>query len=312
MLLPINQNMNAARLQGLVPYWLKYMDIRIQAREISSDTRYGYKWAVNKFLAWLGEQQTTPDVLIAWKADLLNHGYRITTVTSWVCAVRSFFTVLASAGQIPFNPAEALKLPRRYGRWQRHTRQPLTDNEVRRLLAQPDRDTIWGKRDYAMLNLMLYTAARNIELYRADLADLETQRGKLVLMVQGKGRIEKDAVLVLLGAAETAMADWLAVRGNQPGPLFISLANHNRNGRLARVSIRRRLKSYFARAGVNDKNKTVHSLRHTAITNAIIRGAPAEKLRAMTRHSTLEGLMVYYHETDRLDDPAERYIDYGE
>ena len=81
MLLPINQNMNAARLQALVPYWLKYMDVRIQAREISSDTRYGYKWAVTKFLSWLGEQQSTPDVLIAWKADLLNHGYRITTVS---------------------------------------------------------------------------------------------------------------------------------------------------------------------------------------------------------------------------------------
>jgi site-specific recombinase XerD len=306
------ENMNAERLKSLLPHWLKHLQQRIEARDFSLETLTGYKWALNKFLTWLGEQQPTPDLLLAWKADLLKNGYQISTVNTCLCGVRSFFFWLAAAGHILFNPAQTIRSPRRMGRTLEHTRQPLTDDEVRKLLALPNRATIKGKRDYAILSLMLYTGIRIIEVHRADVSDLQIQSGKRVLLVQGKGHIEKDAVLVLLGAAETAMTEWLAVRGNQPGALFISLSNHNRNGRLARVSMRQHIKRYFARAGVHDKNKTVHSLRHTAITNAIRRGAPVEKLRAMSRHRTVTALMVYYHETDRIDDPAERYIDYGE
>jgi integrase/recombinase XerC/integrase/recombinase XerD len=76
--------------------------------------------------------------------------------------------------------------------------------------------------------------------------------------------------------------------------------------------LREIIKGYFSNAGVHGKNKSTHSLRHTAITNAIRHNAPAEKVRGMARHASLDTLMIYYHETDRIDDPAEKYIDYGE
>jgi integrase/recombinase XerD len=110
---------------------------------------------------------------------------------------------LAEVGQIPFNPAEQIKAATRKGTKKRHTRQALTDNEARRLLAQPDRSTKAGTRDYAILALMLYTAARTIEVHRADVNDLTTQGSKLVLLVQGKGHMEKDDMLVLVGPPKT-------------------------------------------------------------------------------------------------------------
>jgi site-specific recombinase XerD len=302
----------AKRLKRLVPFWLKHLEQRIEAREFSIDTLRAYRWAVSRFLLGLGDQPITPDVILAWKADVIKNGYRVSSVNEMLSGIRSFFTVLVSAAKIPFNPVQAIRNVQRRSTPLRHSRQPLTDNEVRKLLAQPDRETVRGKRDYAILTLMLYTGARSVEVYRADLIDLEMQSGKLVLLVQGKSQLEKDAVLVLLGEAKTAMEAWLEVRGDQPGALFISVGYHNRKGRLSRTEMKRRIKEYFACAGVHDKRKTVHSLRHTAITNAIRHHAPFEKLRGMSRHATLAALMVYYHETDRIDDPAERYIDYGE
>jgi len=59
---------------------------------------------------------------------------------------------------------------------------------------------------------MLYTAARTIEVHRADVNDLTTQGGKLVLLVQGKGHIEKDDMLVLVGPAENALTPHHFVR----------------------------------------------------------------------------------------------------
>ena len=57
------------------------------------------------------------------------------------------------------------------------------------------------------------------------------------------------------------------------------------------------------------QQKTNHSLRHTAITNAVLHDAPLHKVKCMARHASIETTMIYYHEVDRLEDRAEGYID---
>jgi site-specific recombinase XerD len=296
-------------LNAFVSDWQDNLQQRVEAQEISADTATGYSRGVMKFLAWLKDQQPNPNVIRTWKAELLNAGIRPASVNAWLAGLRSFFGWLAETNQIPFDPTQAIKGATRKGTKKRHARQALTDNEARRLLQQPDRDTAEGTRDYAMLAAMLYTAARSIELHRADIADLRTEGGHLVLMVQGKGHTEKDELLVLMGEAETAMRDWLAIRGSESGALFLSLSNRSKNERLSRRALRDIVKKYFRLAGVHG-NKTTHSLRHTAISNAIRHGASAEKVRGMSRHASLDTLMIYYHETDRVDNPAEQYISY--
>jgi hypothetical protein len=66
-------------------------------------------------------------------------GSRPASVNAWLAGVRSFFAWLAEVGQISFNPAEQIKGASRKGTKRRPTRQALTDNEARRLLAQPDK-----------------------------------------------------------------------------------------------------------------------------------------------------------------------------
>jgi integrase/recombinase XerD len=306
----IAQSMSAERLQALMGDWTRDLAQRVAAQEISQDTANGYRRGASKFFTWLADGQPTGETIRAWKADLLKAGTRPASINAWLAGLRSFFGWLAQVGQIPFNPAEQIKGATRKGTKKRHARQALTDNEARRLLAQPDRSTKAGTRDYAILALMLYTAARTIEVHRADVNDLTTQGGKLVLLVQGKGHMEKDDMLVLIGPAENAMRDWLAVRGTKPGALFTSLSNKSQGERLSRSSLREIVKGYFAAAGIHGDNKTTHSLRHTAISAAIRHGAPAEKVRGMSRHASLDTLMIYYHEADRIDDPAEQYISY--
>ncbi len=224
--------------------------------------------------------------------------------------MRSFFGWLAEMEEIPFDPTQAIKGASRKGSAKRHVRESLTDREVIRLLEQPNRETQEGVRDYAMLCLMLYTAARGIELHRADVEDLQTMDGALVLNVQGKGHYEKDDFLVLSHEAESAMRDWLVLRGKEGGALFTSSSNFSKGERLSRRAMRGIVKGYFDAAGLHG-NKTTHSLRHTAITSAIRHNAPIQKVKGMSRHASLDTLMIYYHEADRLSDPAEKYISYA-
>lgn len=296
-------------IRAMLDQWKDNLALRVRAGEISSDTAIGYERGARKLFDWLAERQPEPDAIREWKAELLEQKIRPASINAWLAGLRSFFAWAAEMGRIPFNPAQAIKGASRKGTKKRHVREALTDREVIRLLKQPDRDAPEGKRDFAILSLMLYTAARGIELNRADIADLRTTGGRLVLYVQGKGHTEKDDLLVLTEESEQAMRDWLAVRGKKAGALFTSLSHRSKGERLSRRALREIVKGYFDAAGVHG-NKSTHSLRHTAISNAIKHGAPMEKIKGMSRHSSLDTLAIYVHEIDRLENPAEEFIKY--
>jgi len=312
MLVKLNSKQIAAspNLRALVDDWQENLNLRVEAQEIKSDTAITYTRGVMKFIDWIGKVPAAPDTIRQWKADLLKKGNKTASVNSWLAGLRSFFGWLAEQGEIPFDPTQAIKGAKRRGANQSHERELLTDREVLRLLAQPKRETFEGARDYAILCVMVYTAARGIELHRADLEDLRTMDSALVLKVQGKGRDEKGETLVLHWEAENAVRDWLALRGQEAGALFISSSNKSKGKRLSRRAIREIVKGYMDAAGLHG-NKTTHSLRHTAITNAIRHGVPIQKVKGMSRHASLDTLMIYYHEVDRLTDPAERHISYS-
>lgn len=305
-----NQVVTRSDLASFMQPWQDALDLRVQAQELARDTAQTYKRGVVKFLQWLAGKRPSADVVRSWKADMLNNKVKPSSVNVWIAGLRSFFGWLAEMGEIPFDPTQAIKGASRKGTSARHIRESLTDREVIRLLEQPDRATREGVRDYAMLTTMLYTAARGIELHRADIEDLKTMDGALVLNVQGKGHYEKDDFLVLSADAEGAMRDWLVLRGKESGALFTSSSNFTKGARLSRRAMRGIMKSYFDAAGLHG-NKTTHSLRHTAITSAIRNNAPIQKVKGMSRHASLDTLMIYYHEVDRLTDPAEKYISYS-
>lgn len=306
-----NQAISQSDLMSFVQPWQEALELRVQAQELKQDTAITYKRGVIKFLQWLESNHPSADVIRAWKADLLSNKIKPSSVNIWIAGLRSFFGWLAEIGEIPFDPTQAIKGASRKGTAKRHIRESLTDREVIRLLEQPNRETREGVRDYAMLCVMLYTAARGIELHQADIEDLKTMDGALVLQVQGKGHYEKDDFLVLSHEAESAMRDWLVLRGKDSGPLFTSSSNYSKGKRLSRRAMREIVKRHFDAAGIQG-NKTTHSLRHTAITSAIRHNAPIQKVKGMSRHASIDTLMIYYHEADRLSDPAEKYISYAD
>ncbi len=303
-------------IRRLIVTWQHSLELQSLAGEISDNTRQAYMRGFNRFLDWADDlylEAVSTDVLRAWIADLRRRGYRPASVNAWLAGVRAFFSWAVSSRRLTSDPTLGLRGVARRGAGRRHSRSALTDQEVLRVLALPDRAKAQGCRDYAMLCLMAYTAARQIELHRSDLADLRTASGHLVLNVQGKGREEKDEVLVLVNpAVENALHDWLVQRGDRPGPLFTSLSHRAAGERLSLRSIRRMVKEYYRLAGVRGDDKTTHSLRHSAITSAVRHGAPVQKVRSMARHASIDTTMIYFHEVDRVENPAEAFIKYGE
>ena len=112
-----------------------------------------------KFITWLGDKQVSADMIREWKADLLTAGTRSSSINTWLADLRSFCGWLAERDEIPFDPTQAIKGATHKGTKKRHVRESLTDREVVRLLEQPMRASPEGARDYAIICIMLYTAA---------------------------------------------------------------------------------------------------------------------------------------------------------
>lgn len=294
-------------LSELADAWGDYL-----ALEYAGPTRASYLKGLRVFREWLDDQGLTlatvrPPNVRAWR-EILAEDYAIGTVNLWLSAVRRFFAWLIEEGAPILNPAQ-IKGAGRNGTGRRHKRDEITAAEIRAILGTFN-ESPRGKRDRAIFSLMAYAALRTVETQRLDLDDLQTKDGRTVLWVTGKGHLEPDDFVVLNTKAEESLRAWLAVRRNEPGPLFYGLGRRTQRGRLSLRHIRRIIKAHYQAAGVIGERKTTHSLRHSAITNAIRNGGEPLQVQAMARHRSFDTTLGYYHEIGRTAAPAEDLIDY--
>lgn len=312
---PPSSMTQSGSVNNLLDDWHAALELRVQAGELSPNSAASYRRGAQKFIAWCTasqQQQVDPDTFTAWKAALLAEGKKPGTVNAWLSGVKALFSWAVAHRRLAYNPAESVRGAQRTGTNRRHAREMLTDLEVQRVLTMPDRSTPTGKRDYAILALMAYTAVRSVEVCRADVQDVKTQGGRLVLYVRGKGHLQADELVVLASkVAQNAMYDWLAERGEQAGALFLSYSDRSCGKRLSLRALRDMGMRYFRAAGVRG-NKTLHSLRHTAITKVIAQSGSIQKGQSVGRHRSVDTTMIYFHEMDRLSNPGEAFIDYGD
>ena len=105
--------------------------------------------------------------------------------------------------------------------------------------------------------------------------------------------------------------DYLEARGetDPEAPLFASIGNRNAGGRMTTRTISRMAKEAMAACGISSAKLTAHSLRHTAVTFALLGGATVQEAQAMARHASISTTMIYAHNLDRLNAGAERAAD---
>ena len=219
------------------------------------------------------------------------------TVQAYITALRLFFRWTATAGIYP-NIAEHIKGAKIS---KDHKKDYFTPAQVKAILQSIDRETTRGKRDFAIISLMVTTGLRDIELHRADVGDLRARGGSTVLYICGKGRAEKADFVKVVPEVEAAIRDYLRSRG-RPGagqPLFASASNNSTGRRLSVRSISGTAKRCFISAGYDSDRLTAHSLRHTAVTLALLGGASLQEAQQFARHSNIGTTQIYAHNLDK-------------
>ncbi len=295
----------------MVVPWQATLAQFLSSIDVSSNTRRTYQEALKSFFGWLQRESSgrlDAETLKAYREWLRESRAANTVLTYWV-ALRRFFRFAVEEGLLPQNPVEGIKGLRRP---RGHLRKDLTRAELLSVFEAIDRRTILGKRDYAMINLMVRGGLRLIEVHRANVGDLETRQGRRILRIWGKGRDAKDEFVVLAPATEQAIFEYLACRGrpHPAEPLFVKVDRRNRKGdlRLSTRHIRRRITYYLKKAGVKTPKTSAHSLRHSFVTLAIEGGASLLEAQAAARHRSIQTTMIYFHEHGRLSNPVEDRI----
>jgi len=269
-----------------------------------------YRRALRQFLNWIEEKGImNPDrqTILAYKADLKARGLSPLSLLAYIVAVRKFFEWTEWKKYYP-NIARAIKVGKKSRGFKKD---PLTIEQVQELMSSIDKSTLKGKRDYALLNLLIRTGLRTIETTRANMGDIRQQGGVALLWIQGKGRDDKDQFVVLTKETLKPIYKYLKARRekNKNEPLFASISDRNKGDRLTTRSIRRIVKERLKNIGIINDRLTAHSLRHTAITLSLKAGATIQEAQALGRHANINTTLIYAHNIDRIKNAPEKRID---
>jgi integrase/recombinase XerD len=295
-------NGETTEAKELVSLFLSSIDIRPR----SVDT---YRKALKQFFLYLDKKNITAPTkedIIAFKNDLAAE-HAAATISVYIIAVRQFFNWLDENG-LYNNIAHGIKGARSPKGFRKDT---LTIEQIKRTLHGIDRSTLEGKRNFAIINLLVRTGLRTIELHRANIEDIRQEAEEALLYIQGKGRDSKDAFVLLTEDALTPLREYINARNekNTRQPLFISHSNRNAGGRLSTRTISRIIKEALRAAGLNDSRLSAHSLRHTAITLSLLGGASVQEAQTMARHSDINTTLKYAHNINRIKQAPEKKID---
>ncbi|NCC64091.1 MAG: integrase [Spirochaetia bacterium] len=267
-----------------------------------------YTRALKQFFSYTQQHNiSTPtrEDVIAYR-DSLKATCKPTTVQNYIIALRQFFKWTEQEGFYK-NVAENIKGAKLN---KDHKKDYLSGKQVKAVLDDISKEGELGKRDYAIVSLMVTGGLRAIEIVRANVEDLRTLGDTAVLYIQGKGRDEKTDYVKLPHPVEQAMRAYLKGRQGMKGsdPLFTSTSNNNRGGRVTTRTISGLVKGRLIGAGYDSERLTAHSLRHTAATLNLLNGGSLEETQQLLRHSNLNTTMIYVHNMNRAKNESENRI----
>lgn len=268
-----------------------------------------YTRAIRQFFKWMqdnGIGRPTFEDVKTYREELMQT-HKPTTVQAYIFTVRRFFEWTESAGLYP-NVAGKIKGARID---REHKKDYLTSEQVKAVLQGIDRSTLQGKRNYAIVALMITGGLRDIEVSRAKVEDLRTAGNNTVLFLQGKGHDEKTDYVIIPEQTERAIREYLRERGktNPTDPLFTSLSNNSTGKPMTTRSISEVAKQSMIQAGYDSERLTAHSMRHTAVTLALIaNGGNIQEAQQFARHADISTTMIYAHNLERQNNQCSRLI----
>lgn len=266
---------------------------------LSANTRQAYERDLRLFCKTLGFKNSdalvnvSREQITGYMTQLKEKGLAAATIARKLAAIKAFYRFMTAEGYMDANPAEVveagtkgIKLPR-----------VLSEDEVVRLLNQPDITTAEGFRDRAMLEVLYATGMRVSELINLTLERVDLNMKYIIAF--GKG--SKERIVPLGSVAAEFLQQYLEkVRpkltheDRNTNIVFLAFGGHE----LTRQRFWQIIRAYGRKANIN-KALTPHILRHSFATHLLDNGADLRSVQELLGHSDISTTQIYTHLTNK-------------
>ncbi len=266
---------------------------------LSANTRQAYERDLRLFCKTFGFKNSdalvnvSREQITGYMTQLKEKGLAAATIARKLAAIKAFYRFMTAEGYMDANPAEVveagtkgIKLPR-----------VLSEDEVVRLLNQPDITTAEGFRDRTMLEVLYATGMRVSELINLTLDRVDLNMKYIIAF--GKG--SKERIVPLGSVAAEFLQQYLEkVRpklthaDRNTNIVFLAFGGHE----LTRQRFWQIIRTYGRKANIN-KALTPHILRHSFATHLLDNGADLRSVQELLGHSDISTTQIYTHLTNK-------------
>lgn len=298
------------------------------AAQNTTNTRRSYENLIKLFFTWVNKDlgEVSRDDVLAYRDYLRKSSYRDTTIWNKFISLNRFFKHVERENRKFHNPIVFKELSLIFPKKDKGYYTVLTVSEANRLLGQCDRKTDIGRRDYAILVVMLVYGLRANEIAGVRHKHLEHERVKgqqKLWVVDRKGRFQNrpKTGIILNGKALQAFDAWLdivkgygiKITGELPIflPFIYDRVDHKlviRRDRLPAAlsvkSVENIVTRHIKRAKIERDGEVLsaHALRHTAFTVLAQEGVRIQDIQKLAGHQDINTTMIYVHSAQSYED----------
>lgn len=311
-LLPVVRDQASHPVQALIPWACDVLNSKASLEVYGQDIR--------DFLVQMQRMGVEPlavrvDHLQLYKAALRDAGLAGATIARKLSVIRGMYRQFAKKKLIDWETAQdiaAVESPE----VQKNTTPALTEQQAVRLLHAPDTSTLTGLRDKALLHTLFITACRVSAITKALVGHLEFDETEWFLNVTEKRSKRQRKILLEAARSILDYTNAAGIADDREGPLFRRTSPDHKTLLplpLSREAVWKIVKKYCIVAGIppdrlGGRGIGVHSLRKTALNNAIVNGAQLHEVRELAGHADVRTTELYFVPKEQDAERAARRI----
>lgn len=278
----------------------------------SEDTLKNYFGQIREFLSWCKDNDFKPlrlqePHIILYRDFLIEKNQKVNTVAAKLNSIRKFYHIAQKFHIIQENPAEDVKAPR----------DPdaalinipyLSAGKLEYLFRSIPNEIEKELRDKVIIAFMAIEGLRTVEIHRMNEEDINVDQQTILIHGKGKNAMiypRPDTFGLLLRYLDSK--DRFKMNKNRHyimekvTPVFTSTSNNMYGHRMIRQAVRDAVNKWLITAGLKEKGKAGHMLRHTCATLLYKETKDLKQIQETLRHSNINMSSKYAHLTDRQE-----------
>lgn len=218
------------------------------------------------------------------------------TIAQRLAILSSFYLFAVKRGYLSSNPIALIDRPAVQAYAQATPLAATAPN-----LAQIDRSTLCGKRDYALLSLLLSTGRRASEIANLTSSDTAVSVNAVTITTYAKGnKVMHDTLATSVARAFLDYLTSVYPHGvSDNAPIFVSFSKRNKGQRITTQTVADICERYLG-------TSKVHATRHTFAASMERAGAPLSTIQDRLGHANAATTSRYLHALSSGNNP---YID---